>query len=141
MSEVTKRKRVNLVSTVPSQDSVWPCAFILELLLQEGHFIVPAKIEGALPTVQRPLFSYTIVMAELDWHVLRMVECVCTAYHTICFDAVQLSSLSLQLQQNVVCVNSHLVCMCRQNARMLMLVMTQERWFERVPVNGECKMV
>ena len=36
-----------------------------------------------------------------------------------------------------MCVNSHLVSMCKQNARMLILVMTQERWLERVPVNGD----
>jgi hypothetical protein len=112
--------------------------FILELLLQEGHFKVPATIEGAMPTVQRSLFSYTIVMAKLDWCVLRMLFSVCKAYRKIYLegDIYSLTWFSLQLQQNVVCVNSHLVCICRQNTRLLMLAMTQQRILEQVLVNG-----
>ena len=130
MSAVTKRKGAKLASAESREESVWPCVFILQLLLQEGHFTIPATIEGAMPTVQRPLFSYTIVMTELDWHVIRRLFGACKAYRTMYLYLDSLTWFSLQLQQNVMCVNSHLVCMCRQNARMLMLVMTQEQLLE-----------
>jgi hypothetical protein len=145
MSEVTKRKRAKLASVrkraklasvAPSEESVWTGVFIL--LLEQGYFTIPATMASATPTVQRPLFCHTIVMAKLDWRVLRMLFSVCNAYRRIYLeeDVYSLAYFSLKLEQNVECVNSHLVCICRQNARLLMLAMTQQRILERVLVNG-----
>jgi hypothetical protein len=145
MSEVTKRKRAKLASVrkraklasvAPSEESVWTGVFIL--LLEQGYFTIPATMAYAKPTIQRPLFCHTIFMAKLDWRVLRMLFSVCKAYRRIYLeeDVYSLACFSLKLEQNVECVNSHLVQACRQNALLLMHVMTQEKWLERVPVNG-----
>ena len=136
MPAVRKRKRAKLASVVCCEEFVLRIG--LTLLLEQGYFTIPATIEEAMPTKQRPLFSYTIVMAKLDWRVLRLLFSVCKAYREMYLeeDIVSLAWFSLKLQQNVVCVNSHLVCICRQNARLLMLAMTQQRILEQVLVNG-----